>query len=346
MNLRSIFRTRSYSAGSRFWPGSRPRPRSRFWFALIATFVIGLPCQNNVSRGDDSLSNRIWLVSTRGASSCSPSLNQTTRIKFWSSDTGVPWQQTNVDHFFDCVNGDPVPLCIYVHENRVSAEEAWGRAKTIFCQLQQASQPQNDRFRLVVVSWPSDRIGVRPRPDAQIKAQRSEMHGYYLAWLLDQIDPSVPVSLFGTSYGPRMITAALHLRAGGTIAGHQLASTSYSARSAVRVALFASALDCDWLLPNHHHGRAMTQVERMLIAYNPSDSVLHWYPRLNGRGGPAALGYVGVSPSRLGVDGYKVQLMNVSRSVGKTHSWQAYEGNPAMMSRVAPYLLRQTDDLL
>ncbi|WP_442508498.1 hypothetical protein SH528x_000023 [Novipirellula sp. SH528] len=337
MNLRSMFRTRSYS------------PRPRFWFALIATVVIGLPCQSNVSRADESLSNRLWLVSTRSASSCSPSLSQTSRIKFWSSDTGTPWQQGTASHFFASINGDlaadPVPLCIYVHENRVSAEDAWGRAKSIYCQLQQASQPHNDRFRLVVISWPSDRIGIRPRPDAQIKAQRSEMHGYYLAWLLDQIDPRVPVSLFGTSYGPRMITAALHLRAGGTIAGHQLAPSAPSIRPAVRVALFASALDSDWLLPNHHHGRAMTQVERMLIAYNPSDSVLHWYPRMNGRGGPSALGYVGMSPSRLGVDGYKVQLMNVSGSVGKTHSWLAYEGNPAMMSRVAPYLLRQSDYL-
>ncbi|WP_040769963.1 hypothetical protein [Novipirellula maiorica] len=330
----------------------RPRSHSArglFGLPLFATFVLGLLCPNNLALADETLSNRLWLVSTRAASSCAPSLNQTNQIKFWSSDPSVPWQQANLGNFLNCVNGDvaadPVPLCIYVHENRVSAQEAWGRAKSIYCQLQRAAPSPNDRFRLVMISWPSDRIGIRPRPDAQIKAQRSEMHGYYLAWLLEQIDPRVPISLFGTSYGPRMITAALHFRAGGTISGRQLATTNASLRPPVRVALFASALDCDWLLPNHHHGRALTQVERMLIMYNPSDSVLHWYPRLNGRGGPAALGSVGLSPSRLGVDGYKVQQLNVSRSVGKTHSWQAYEGNPAIMSRVAPYLLRQSDYL-
>ncbi|GAA5507488.1 hypothetical protein [Novipirellula caenicola] len=333
MNLQTLIRPLSHF------------PSRRFCIALIVTMLLGSAALVNASRADEWGSSRIWLVSTRAASSCSPSLSQTDRIKFWSSDVGVGWQSSTSANFFECVNGDPLPLCIYVHENRVSAEEAWGRAKAIYCQLQQSAPSANGHFRLVMISWPSDRIGVRPRPDAQIKAQRSEMHGYYLAWLLDQIDPRVPVSLFGSSYGPRLITAALHFRAGGTIAGYQLPPSGTYIGPTVRVALFASALDSDWLLPHRHHGRALTQVEHMLIAYNPSDSVLHWYPRLNGRGGPPALGAVGMATSCLGAERDKVQLMNVSRSVGKTHSWQAYEGSPQMMARVAPYLLRQSDYL-
>ncbi|TWU23397.1 hypothetical protein Pla52o_29330 [Novipirellula galeiformis] len=331
MNFRRVPRTLSYFL------------RLRFVGVLIATIIIGVSGLDKEIQADESLANQIWVVSTRDASSCAPSVSQASRIKFWSCHQRSRWQPSTANHFFDCVNGDlaadPMPLCIYVHENRVSAEEAWGRARSIYCQLQQASQSTNDRFRLVVISWPSDRIGVRPRPDAQIKAQRSEMHGYYLAWLLDQIDARVPVRMFGHSYGPRMITSALHLWGGGTIAGYRLPLSPSSVRPSVRVALLASALDANWLLPHQHHGRALTQVEHMMIAYNPRDSVLHWYPRLYGRGGPPALGYVGMSTSSLGADGYKVQQINFSGNVGKTHSWDAYAGNPAVMSQLASYLL-------
>lgn len=276
-----------------------------------------------------------------------PSDREAGRIQCWAYRDIAGWQQSSTRDFLDVVSddvsGDPVPLCIYVHENRVTAEEAFSRGCTISRQLQRTATQLDGRFRLLVISWPSDRIGIRPRPDTQIKAQRSEMHGYYLAWLLDQLDPRVPVTLFGHSYGPRLITSALHLLGGGTIAGYQLPARIHPTRPGVRVALFASALDADWLSPHHHHGQALTQVEQMLVAYNPWDPVLHWYPHLHGRGGPPALGYVGLSTSSLGPDCSKVQQINVSGSVGKTHDWQSYEGSTELMSRIGPYLIRKTD---
>jgi len=57
------------------------------------------------------------------------------------------------------------------------------------------------------------------------------------------------------------------------------------------------------------------------------------------------LGDVGMPTSRLGPECCKVEQINVSRSVGKTHSWQAYEGSPGMMSRLAPYLIHQSDHI-
>ncbi len=46
-------------------------------------------------------------------------------------------------------------------------------------------QQANGRpFRLIVWSWPSNRVMLRPRPDVQTKTCRSDVEAYYLACLL------------------------------------------------------------------------------------------------------------------------------------------------------------------
>jgi hypothetical protein len=193
---------------------------------------------------------------------------------------------------------------------------------------------------LIAVSWPADRIGRRPRPDAQTKAKRSEAHGLYLAWLIDQINPDVSVGLFGSSYGPRLITAALHHLGGGSIDGRGLRARLNPNRKPVRIALAAAALDAHWLQPGQRHGQALTQVENALILINPKDRLLRWYPRLYGRHGPQALGYVGLRSYRCLAAPDRVAQQNVSGQIGVAHSWKAYEGSPSMMARMLTHLVR------
>jgi hypothetical protein len=108
----------------------------------------------------------------------------------------------------------------------------------------------------------------------------------------------------------------------------------------MRVVLLASAFDAAGLLPGYSFGQALTQVDQLLVVFNQCDPVLRWYPRMYGRGGPQALGFVGLPVSRLRpADQPKVQEINVSRIVGESHSWRDYEGSAPMMSRIAPYLL-------
>ncbi len=214
------------------------------------------------------------------------------------------------------------------------------RAPIVLQQLAKFA-PAGKRFRLIAVSWPSDRIGHHQRPDVQIKAQRSESHGFYLAWLLDQIHPDVPVTLFGDSFGPRMIAASLHYLAGGSIHGQCLSQRTHSLRRPVRAVLMSAALDSHWLSPGQRYGLALTQVEHMLVTVNPADQVLRWYPRMYRLlpKGDNALGYVGVpcDPS-LGQHAGKIVELNVSGIVGSTHSWRVYEGSPRIMQQIAPHL--------
>lgn len=319
--------------------------RRECWTTSVIVAICCLFTHSSLAQQVADTGDQIWLVSTRQASSADPSIRQTSRIRYWSYQGHVGWQPAGGDDFFQAMNSDgsatPLPVCIYVHENRMTASEAFSRALEVWSRMREASP--GSRFRLVVISWPSDRIGIRPRPDAQIKAWRSEMHAFYLAWLLDRIDPQVPISLFGHSYGPRLISAALHLLGGGTIEGRRPFPRVHLDRSPMQVVLLAAALNADSLLPGHCFGRALTQVERLMITINPCDPVLHWYPRMYGCRGPQALGYVGLPTSGLGTaDRQKVQQINVGRIVGKSHSWRDYEGSAPMMSRIIPDLLPQS----
>ena len=87
------------------------------------------------------------------------------------------------------------------------------------------------------------------------------------------------------------------------------------------------------------HGLALSQIEQMLILFNPHDPALRWYPRLYGRQGADALGFVGVTcESRLGNYRPLVKEWNVSSQVGREHSWRLYEGSPTMMTPIAQHL--------
>lgn len=279
----------------------------------------------------------LWLVSTRSTSYCSPTDKQTDRLKYWRRDAACKWQSSNLPELL-ATDDLQVTTLVYVHENRVTRYESFRRAVVLQAKLSRAVPPDRP-FRLIVISWPADRIGWRPRPDIQAKAQRSEAHGYYLAWLLDQMNPQIPIGLFGNSFGPRMITTALHYLGGGSIHGRRLSSRVHPDRRPFRVALMAAALDAHWLYPGQRYGRALTQVDHMLVTKNPCDEVLRWYPRIYGRAGPHALGYVGVPrESRLKTHREKVIEWNVSGYVGSTHSWTTYEGSPSLLAKIVPHL--------
>lgn len=285
-----------------------------------------------------STKHQLWLVSTRLASSC-PSLDQTSRLQCWRFDADCRWRCSSLGQLLSTDDPEEMTL-IYVHENRVSEAESFRRAGIVFQHLTKVV-PAAQRIRLIAISWPSDRIGIRQRPDVQIKAERSEAHGFYLAWLLDQIDPDVPVSLFGMSYGPRLIAASLHCLAGGSIQGQRLTQRVHRVRRPVRTVFMAAAFDANWLAPGQHYGLALTQVEQMLVAVNHADPALHFYPHLYRLlvKGPEALGYVGVRGSLTSEDAAKIIEWNVRCIVGPTHNWRVYDGSLPFMEQIAPYLL-------
>jgi hypothetical protein len=67
---------------------------------------------------------------------------------------------------------------------------------------------------------------------------------------------------------------------------------------------------------------------------------LRFYPRLEGRRGPQALGYTGFCwRASLGDEAWRLEQTNVCCEIGKTHDEFAYFGSQAVMCRVSEALL-------
>ena len=268
-------------------------------------------------------SGEVWLISTRCAPLCGDLETGRTAIEFWRWSAGDSWLPANAADFVRSGQA-AAPTTIFIHGDRTDSDLAVEHGWLLYGHMEEAAQGKP--FRLVIWSWPADRIARRPRSDAQQKADFSDVQAYYLARFLGDMRADVPVCLVGYSFGARTATGALEVLAGGSIAGQTLPATGPAPRT-FRLVLLAAAADADCLLPGHRDGRALSLVERMLTTENCGDRALKWYSRLYGRRGPDALGYVG--PLCCGQPGSceKIELVDVSCSVGK-HDWSLYEAAP------------------
>jgi hypothetical protein len=191
--------------------------------------------------------------------------------------------------------------------------------------------------RFVIWSWPSSQIK-GPLKDVRSKAWRTDTDGYYLARFLAEMKPEVRTGLIGYSYGARIITGALHLLGGGSLAGRTVPAGE---RPQIRTALWAAALHNDWLLPGHYHGQALAMADRWLTTYNCCDPVLSRYQWIDKCSDPVALGYSGLyGRNRLPPElNERVEEMNVSCLVGGTHDMRAYLYSLPVQDRTRQYVL-------
>jgi hypothetical protein len=219
----------------------------------------------------------------------------------------------------------------FVHGNRISRHAARRRGLAVYSALVQQAVDQRP-IRFVIWSWPSDRI-CGPLKDARIKARRSDQAAYELACVLNGMDPHEPVSLLGFSFGARVITGALHLVAGGKFQRFALDRPVPRAQK-LRAVLWTAAIDNDWLLPGRCHGKALSQVDRMLLLNNSCDRAMKWYPLLDRSRRRDALGRCGVaSLASLGTDRFKIEQCDACCQLGRQHDMDRYLQQPGLMAR-------------
>ncbi len=261
---------------------------------------------------------QLWLISSRGAPLCAdPAVAPA--LDYWKFDGRGGWLASDRNGFLAA--DDPrVPTCFCVHGNRTNRNDAVAESWPLYHRLLRQA-PVGRAMRFVIWSWPSDEVPGGNRFDVRVKAARSDTQAYYLAWVVQQVKPQVPVSLIGYSFGARAITGALHILDGNQVAGYVLPQRQ--ARTPMRAILMAAALDSDWLAPCRRNGGALDQVDHLLVTRNTCDPVLKRYPLMYQLGGPQALGHVG--PCGCGMDGQKIDLLDVTCPVGKTHDWHAYQ---------------------
>ncbi len=283
---------------------------------------------------------QVWLLSTREAPLCGDLESGRAAIQYWQLAPDASWQPADAGAFHRSDDA-AVPTTIFIHGNRTDAQTAVEHGWCIYQHMLQAAAGRP--FRLVIWSWPSERMARHNRADVQMKAEFSDAQSYYLARFLGDMRADVPVSLIGYSFGARTASGALELLAGGSIAGHCLPPAVVVARRQqsrprpYRVVLVAAASDADWLLPGHRDGEALSLVERMLVTRNESDRVLKWYRRLYGPGGPEALGYVGPLCTAQPGSCERIDAIDVACSVGHKHDWYRYQAAPELVERLGWY---------
>lgn len=276
---------------------------------------------------------QLWLISTREApSACCQGTADPEAFTYQRLDGDCQWASAGLPEFLK--SSDPaVPTTILIHGNRTDSQGAVEMGYQFYQQLKCLSGGRP--FRMVIWSWPSDRVAGGARVDARTKACRSDAESLYLASLLDRLPAQGPVGLVGYSFGARVITGSLELLAGGTVACQTLSRKTHAALH-VRAVLIAAAEDSDWLAPGHRNGQALSQAESVLIIRNLNDPVLRRYGLMYQIHGPDALGFTG--PCGVSADDQpKVNLLDLSCEVGRRHDWDLYSTAPSLLAHLPSY---------
>lgn len=275
--------------------------------------------------------DQVWIASTRGQGEpCQRMALRFLRCRPAAGRHAVTWQSANPGAFLEETSAARQTV-FYVHGNLVSRSEARRRTQAVYRSLRRHLE---DEFplRLVGLSWPTNRIRGTMLKDVRVKAARARPASFQLARLVDKMDPETPIGMIGFSFGARVVTGALHLLGGGRLGGAALQQRVHAERLPVRVVLMASALDDDWLLPSRYHGRALSQVDRMLLLNNDCDRAMRWYRLTDRCRRPEALGFRGLAGfGRLGAARAKIQQRDVCCEVGRQHDFLHYVHHAGLM---------------
>ena len=320
------------------YPAQSVRLHSRILVAtiLVAAALDGLPAragepamavpQAQAPAPAPVCADQVWLISAREVCGCC--CGKPPRLHFWRH-AGCCWTAASVEEFL-ASDVPGMPTCFWIHGWRVSPCDAQQIGWSVYRRLKgQACGP----FRLVIWSWPSEQTeGLLE--DARQKAYLSDVGAYPLAWVVDQIDPRVPVSMVGFSLGARIATGSLHLLGGGCLVGCRLTQRAHAERCPARAVLLAGALDNFSLAVGQRNGQALCQTDRLLVLVNDNDMVLNWYPLLCGWSGPEAIGYTR-SIGNLGPCHGAYAQMCVGNIVGRQHDWVPYFRSCYVLSAIA-----------
>jgi hypothetical protein len=279
--------------------------------------------------------DQVWLVSDRSLG-CNVEC-EVERLQYWRYDCQRRWTRASLNELL-AAEDPAMTTTLFLHGNRISSDEAFTKGWSAYRTLVHCADERPIRF--IIWSWPSDPIR-GPIEDARVKAARTNVTGYYLAWFIDRLSPEAPLGLWAHSFGARAVTGALHLLGGGALSGHVLHERVHPERAPAQVALLAAAIDNHWLLPGRYHGQAITQTSQLLLVNNSCDALLKRYHFLyHRRSCQEALGYTGMNAGYLGEEADKVLQIDAGDQVGKQHLFALYLQAPGLMARVRATLLQ------
>jgi hypothetical protein len=306
------------------------------WCSLIAYSSVFAICAETSPAPVPA--GQVWLVNTHCAGGCGDLEAGLSKIAYWRLDEscGCGQWQASAAAAFQASGVPGVPATVLIHGYGTDEDWAVRHGNTLYGLMKQ--QACGRPFRLIIWSWPADRVEGRIRSDIQMKVCRSDVEAYYLARLLPNLPKGAPLGLAGYSLGCRVVSGALQLLAAGPVGGRSLsppvlAAWNKAGPRPIRVMMLAAAMDANWLEPSCPHGLAPLAAERILVVTNGCDRVLKWYSRLYGPHGPQALGYVGPT----GTAGGKLDVVDVACEVGRKHDFDRYQESSPVCQRLAWY---------
>jgi len=299
-------------------------------FGLFCLLVLGswAGAHRPATAADDGMAcgrREFWVVNTRGAPVCAGLNHGVNQITYWKREHGRRLVRKSLEEFLAGV--DPsLTTMIYVHGNTVNRRFALKIADKVMNGVGR----NVPAYRMVLWTWPSQhRFGLGIRDNTLTKARWSESQGYYLAWLVDKINPRTTLSLVGHSFGSRTVAAALQGLATNCMAGYDLGPRRHTEWRPMQAALVAPAMDNRWLWPGWRYGKALTQVDRMLVTRNPNDRLLRFYSDRFLPRGVRALGLTGV-PNRQRLGDLRFRLTPFDTLwAGTSHRWTRYADVPS-----------------
>lgn len=239
------------------------------------------------------------------------------------------WQPADLNRLL--VADPSLSTIIFIHGNQISPADAKKEGLAVYRRIVNYGT-QGPPVRFVIFSWPSAKVGGLLR-DVRVKATRTDPAGCQLAWLIDQLPAETPITLVGFSYGARIITASLHLLAGGNLGHLALVERVHPQRPPVNAVLMSAALHAHWLGEGQYHGLALTQVNQMLLLNNCNDPAMRFYHlAFKGPGRPQALGLRGPTCVAYG-QREKIQMRDVSR-YGSQHNLFLYVCAPGVAGQI------------
>ena len=289
-------------------------------FARTATLGVGgmapQPSSPVVIRSGDA----VWEVNARGLPARTI-LDPLPKIHFRRAN-GQRWQETDAQSFVsDCELSISQPnrrTVVYIHGNWTSAENARQRGLLIYRRL---SAMTEEPIQFLIYSWNSDRESGLAK-DVKKKRSRLNAESYYLTQVLRYVPEENPMGVIGYSFGTGVACGALHLEAGGELAGVQLESRLE--RPKLNVVFLAAAIDRSDLAANRQYSHALDQVDSLDNLYNSSDVALKRFRFLDREHAPIAAGFAGLLRYRQANPAIQLRQFDCTKWVGRSHAELAY----------------------
>ena len=279
--------------------------------------------------------HQLWKINTRNLPAYDIQQSNIGRWTYESFKDGL-WTESS-KQAFDL--GKDIPTCVVVHGSPASDEFVMSLSMDVYYSRSSFLGPGKE-IRIVIWSWPADKMHASLIKDFRDQTIRGERQGYYLAHFIDQLRSASPVMVVGYSMGARTASAALQLLAGGRVEATPAFQATAANNQPIIGVLVAGAIDTNWLAPGNRYDRVVGQTEHFLVTVNSLDPILLRYPRLYGskKAIQQSIGLRGIANrTELRENADRYTQIDITRDAGATHDIRSITRSRPLLEKISKF---------